>query len=552
VIGRRELAGGAIIVALLAALFHGPAINGGFVYDDHWTIVQNPHLRAPQNLARLLSPEPARAGVPDAGRPTLVATEIIDHLLWGLSPRGWHVHSLAWHLAVCVLFFLALCALTGELMLALTGAAIFAVHPLVVEPVAAINYREDLLAAFFILAALAVIAAARRSGQGRGRARAAAFALLVVGGFAKETAIVAPVLLVLLEIVDPTSERRGRRLDLLVLVLAAAVPIAWRAWAMGGPALVSHTAEIPPAHRSLLFAVPQAAWSFVAGLGQLLVPWRFSADYPELQRLALGWLALALIAVGAALAWRARGRRPWLALGVLGGIAGYLPTFGFLPISNLRADRYLYLAALPLSLAVASVLVPGLNRVAWLRGHSLGLPRAWLLIGLVVLGLGLRTRQQARVWRDDLTLWSHATRVAPGASRAWTALAEARLRRGHLPGARAAVERGLSLADDPHARELLGIVLMEEGDLAGAHRALQQALDGAEPHHRAEWLNNLGVCELKLGRPEAALARFEEARKLAPSYEAAWLNSARALQQKGDVEGARQLLRGRARGPEGP
>jgi hypothetical protein len=104
--------------------------------------------------------------VPDAGRPTLLATEIVDHLLWGEAPWGYHLQSLAWHLGVSLLFFSGLAALTGELPLALTAAALFAVHPLGVEAVAAINYREDLLSAFFLLAALCAIGAARQWGKG--------------------------------------------------------------------------------------------------------------------------------------------------------------------------------------------------------------------------------------------------------------------------------------------------------------------------------------------------------------------------------------------------
>jgi Tfp pilus assembly protein PilF len=93
---------------------------------------------------------------------------------------------------------------------------------------------------------------------------------------------------------------------------------------------------------------------------------------------------------------------------------------------------------------------------------------------------------------------------------------------------------------------------MEEGELAGAHRALERALAGAESHHRPEWLNNLGVCELRLGQRDAALARFQEARRLAPLYQQAWLNAARTLQEKGDAEGARRLLQNRPDGPQGP
>jgi hypothetical protein len=536
--GRRELAGGALILALLVALAHGPALGGGFVYDDHWTIVDNAFVREPGNLTRLLSPGPAQAAVPDAGRPALLATEIADHALWGLSPRGWHLQNLVWHLAVALLFFAGAATLTGSLAVSLLAAGLFAVHPLNVEAVAAINYREDLLAAFFTLAALVVIGAHRSApgrGRGRGRARAAAFALAAAGGFAKESAVMAPILLVVVDLWTPPDERRARRIDQLVLAGAALVPVLWRAWVMGGLALVSHTAEIPVENASLSRAVPQAAWSFLCGLGQLLVPWRFSADYAGLPGgtagLVLGWSTAGLLLATGVLAWRSGARHRWMALGYLGALAAYLPTFGVVAISNLRADRYFYLASLPLCLLLAVALVAAAERAAWLRGRPvLGLPRPWLVAAVLLAALGARARVQARVWRDDLTLWTHATRVEPGASRAWTALAEARLRRGSLPGARAAVETSLALADDPHARELFGIVLMEAGELERAHLELERALAAAEPHHRPEWLNNLGLCELRLGRLDEALARFDEVRRLAPGYQPARLNAARALE----------------------
>lgn len=553
---RRELAGAAALLALAVALAHGPALDGGFVYDDHWTIVENDFLRSPGNLGALLTAGPARAGVPDAGRPLLLATELLDQALWGAQPRGWHLQNLLWHLAVVLLFFGGLAALSGSGGIAFTAAALVAVHPLNVEAVAAINYREDLLVAFFVLAALLVLGAARRKGQGRGRARGAAFVLLALGGFAKESAAVAPILLVLLDVSGPPppedDERRARRLDQLVLVAAALGPIAWRAWVMGGAGVVSHTAEIPPEHRLPWLAVPQASWSFLCGLGQWLFPWRLAADYSTLPTLPapgrvllLGGSTAALLAAVAVLAWRARHGRRWVvAVGVMGALVAYLPTWGLVPISNLRADRYFYLASLPLALAMASALAA----VPWLRGHVGGLPRAAVALAVVLVVLSLRSRVAARAWRDDLSLWTQATRVEPGASRAWNALGEARLRRGQVAGARAAVETSLALADDPHARELLGIVLMEAGDLPGARRELARALEGAEPHHRAEWLNNLGHCELELGLVDEALARFAEARRLAPGYDRPWLNAARALDRKGDHEGARRL---RERAPSG-
>src|SRR5207247_2202123 len=152
--------------------------------------------------------------------------------------------------------------------------------------------------------------------------------------------------------------------------------------------------------------------------------------------------ALAAIVLGALTAWRVRRTHRWLALGLLGGLAAYLPTFGLIPLTNLRADRYFYLPSLPLSLALAALLLALVARVPLVRdGLAFDLPRPWLAVAAVLMVLGVRSLHQGRIWRDDLALWSHATRVAGDSSRAWNNLAEAHLRRGDLRGAHAAVER---------------------------------------------------------------------------------------------------------------
>jgi tetratricopeptide (TPR) repeat protein len=549
-----ELVGGAAILVLLVAAFHGPSLGGGFVYDDHWTVEQNAFLRAPGvNLPKLLGPGPARAGVPDAGRPVMVATEMLDFALWRLEPRGYHLQNLVWHAGVGVLFFLGAAAFTGSFPVALAAAALFAVHPVHVEAVAAVNYREDLLAAFFVLAALLVLGAARRRGGRRGAARAAACTLLLVGALAKESAMMAPVLLVVLELsgaaVVDRAQRRDRVRDVLAMMATVLAVACWRTWVMGAAGTVSQAAEIPAAHRAWLHSVPEAARSLLLGTAGLLLPVRqLAAEYDELPATALaGWLrwgSLVLVAVAATVAWRARRNHPLAAVGVLGACAAYLPTFGLLPITNLRADRYLYLPSLPILLATAAFLVPRLERLPWLRGRPwFEVPRAWVVLAALVAVLGLRTRAQGRVWRDDVSLWTHATQAAPRSPRAWNALGEARLRLGQPADALAAVHRSLALVDDPHGRELLGIVLLEQGDLAGAHDALERALAGIPQPHRAELLNNLGACELEQGSVDSALRRFAEARRLAPRYDRPWLNAARALRRTGRLDDALALLR---------
>jgi Flp pilus assembly protein TadD len=533
------LAGGALILTLLVALFHGPSVAGGFVYDDHWTIEENPFLRAPGGVGQLLGRELARAGVPDAGRPTLLATELVDRALWGHDPRGWHLQSLLWHLAVVVLLFAATLRLTGRFAVALATAALFAVHPLGVEAVAAINYREDLLAAFFTLAALCLAG-------GGWAALALATLAAAIGTLAKESAAMAPVLLVVLAVCG----QRVRARAVVALATGAGAATLWRTWAMGAPGVVSLTAEIPPEHRAWAHAVPAGALAFVQGVWHLFVPLGLSPEYDGAGARWLGWAALVLVAAGVAAALRVRRRWPWVALGFLAAVVAYLPTMGWVPISNLRADRYLYLPLAGLMLALAAVAVPLLERIP---GTFFEVPRGWVVMAAAVAALGLGTLRQGRIWRNDLALWARGTKVAPRSPRAWNALGEALLRAGATGRALEAVQRSLALAEDPQTRELLGLIQLERGDLATACHTLATALAATPEVHRPELLNDLGLCELQRDRLAEALAHFREAQRLAPGYYHPWVNAGRALEKMGRRDEAQAAYqRARALGGQDP
>jgi tetratricopeptide (TPR) repeat protein len=544
----------ALLLVLLVALFHGPSLKHGFVYDDAWTVLANPFLRDARNLASLLGAGPSRAGVPDAGRPTLLATELLDHALWGLSPGGFHLQNLLWHALVTLLLFFGLRRLTGTFLVPLTASAIFAVHPLNVEAVAAINYREDLLAAAFVLLALLAIAAARDARAGRALAlRAGGILALLIGLLAKENASVAPLWLAAIDLYrEPGPARpilRRHLRDYLSLTVTAATVFAWRWWVIGAPASVSRSVELSEHH--LWSAVPAAARAFLAGVCQLVMPLGLSPEYADPARGAAGVLwcagAVVLLGAGVALAIRLRGRAPWIGLGIIAGVIAYLPNFGLVPLTNLRADRYFYLPSLGLCLAAAAIVVGGLERVRRVREATfMDLPGSWLAVALLVFVLGMRSLHQGRIWASDLTLWRHATAIAPSASRAWLNLASAELHAGQTVEALRDVDRSLALEDDVHARELRALVLLAQGDPLAASAELSRlvAAPALSDAYRAQLLNNLGFVEQRLHRSQQAIERFRQAEALAPRFELPALNRARVLAELQQVAEAESVLRG--------
>ena len=93
----------------------------------------------------------------------------LDHVLWGMDPRGYHLTSLVFHAATAVAFYALACRLleralpreTPRLDITLGAAAsalLFAVHPLRVESVAWVTERRDVVSGlFFVLTLLAYL-----------------------------------------------------------------------------------------------------------------------------------------------------------------------------------------------------------------------------------------------------------------------------------------------------------------------------------------------------------------------------------------------------------
>src|SRR2546423_1798319 len=78
----------------------------------------------------------------------------LDHQLFGLDPRGYHLANLLLHCASTVLLFFVLRRMTGALWRSALVAALFAVHPLRVESVAWVAERKDVLSTLFWMVTL--------------------------------------------------------------------------------------------------------------------------------------------------------------------------------------------------------------------------------------------------------------------------------------------------------------------------------------------------------------------------------------------------------------
>jgi protein O-mannosyl-transferase len=455
-----------LLPALVGALAFAPVVGFGFVYDDHWTVEGNRDLDRPLPVllrAALLLRDEAR-DIADSTRPSMIASLHVDRSLFGSEPSGYHLHSLALYAGTCALAALFLLMLSRRPRVALIGGMVFALAPVHAEVVSAINYREDLIAAVGVLAALAWLCAPRVRPDSLDGAVWAATAW-AIGLLGKESAVsLAPMLLALILVKrDALSWLRARRVTLIALGVTLGI---WGGWRLAVRLKGLDDVPVAPPRAALELVTATARYEVDAAL-RSLVPIVWSPEYAHEGKASALWLLPLLGLVGTALLLA---RRPALRLpatGILLGLLAPLATSPLVGPINERADRYLFLGVLGGALVWGFVLDRLMRRIS-----RVGRP---LLLSALGLPLCLLAQTAARPWTNDFSLWSEATRRAPTATRAWVGLSQAQRRKGDLDAADASIDRALAL--DPQskiARVTRVYNLITRGELDTARRELEQ------------------------------------------------------------------------------
>jgi hypothetical protein len=442
------------LTSTLTLVSFGSALGAGFVYDDEWTIVHNARLDEPLGTLLLASWKGEAKGlrIPDATRPAMVASTWIDRRLFGLRPKGYHAHSLALHALVSALAAFSVFALTGRRRLALLAAVFFSTAPIHTEVVAAVNNREDAIAALGVLGSLTLLFWPRPFGRSacgqdasvtapRWRAALATClpgALWLVGVCAKESAIA----LVPIAAAAWVFHRRRRAFvaehEPMLLALLS-VGIIWGSWRVG---LHFGSDDIPTVHamgmaERLARTARYEAWAAASEI----VPLWPAPEHARLGPASVGWfVVVACLAFLALLLSRRRATRV-PALGLVVALVAPLASSPVVGPINEYADRYLYLGALGGALIWSWALDRAAAAVIRRTGRRALVPLA-VVVGGTCAALSARA---TGVWHDEMSLWTEAMRVAPESPRAWAGLSHAMRLAGRVDDALELSKRALEI-----------------------------------------------------------------------------------------------------------
>ena len=471
-----------VLIAALAVAAFGLSVAGSFHFDDY-SLFRNPAVVSPDGWRDLFRPEQTR--------PLTYLTFWLNYRAGGEDPAGYHLVNLALHVGAALLL-LRVARRAVPPNAAIIAAAVFAVHPILTEPVAYIFARGTLLMTVFCLLSLDAWLRDRRW---------IAVAWFAAAVFAKEECAAFPVFLLLL---DLSCARRLRGIGPIAamgaLALAAGLRVIWALNVTPGSQAGAGAGITPAGYLAVQGPV------MLRYFRQLLLPWNFSVDpqigpFPAWAEIA-AWAAIAAAVIVAARRFRETQAGFWL----IAAIVLLLPSSSIFPAADLAADRRMYLPFAMLAVGAGLLL----ERFRW----------QWLAILLAVLcAISMR---YSEIWRTEKSLWEEAVRLAPSKVRPRIQLARA-------------VEPGRALQllteaekhspGDPAIESEKGRVYLSTGmaveALGSFGRAL--ALDPGNP----EAIQNRGVALYALGQKMAAQQDFELALERDPCLFEARLNLTR-------------------------
>jgi len=533
-----------VLAVVTVVAFRGVRNNDFLTYDDGVYVVENPHVQQGVTMQSIAWAFTTFHG--SNWHPLTWISHMVDWKLYGKNPAGHHVTNVGFHAANAILLFLLLLYMTGYLGRAAMVAFLFAVHPAHVESVAWLAERKDVLCAFFWFATLlAYTWYVRKPSWKRFTFVVCGFACALMS---KPMAVTLPFTLLLLDYwplrrITFTKESRASwfpslwklcigKWPLFIMAVLSSV-ITFIAQRYGGS--VIELQAFPLWARFCNAVICYCRYIRIAFWPHPLTAYYYIHIVPS----AVVLSALALILV-TAVCWRFREKRPYCLFGWLWFLGTLAPVIGIVQVGlQAMAERYTYIPYIGLFIAVV-----------WLAGDAVAnSPKirvgTQLLAFAVIAACVVKTNAQVKVWKNTVTLFTHALEVDPRGELPNSSLGVQYLRQGKIAEAQTYFERALVYNPfGPMTLSYSAYCLMQTHDRRNiqiAGQRIEQALRITPDDSFT--LANMALWSVFMGRPKDEETYSRKALAMDPDFVAARLYLADALQAQGKFDEAAQQCR---------
>jgi len=537
----------AILVATIVLVYHR-MWHASFIWDDNEHLVQNPCIVGPLGFKDIWTSSRAFY------YPLVLTSFWVLYKLVGLNPLPFHLLNVFIHAASAVLLWRVLRKLGARA--AWLGAALWALHPVMVQSVAWITELKNTQSCFFyLLSILFFLKTDNEKPRQRHVYLGLSLLFFAMSITSKSATAMLPAVLVLCLWWQRRSGFRWRDLTVIFpFLLISAVASGWTVWeqrfhsgALGVEFSQTWPERLIIAGRDIWFYLSKLFWpnSLVFIYPRWNVdPTKLASFLPLLA--ALGGLLL--------LWWKRNGPLRPVFLAAAYFVLSLFPVLSFFNVYFFRysfvSDHFQYLAAMgPLALIASGIAVGA----AFLKKNSSELQTAIGAALLVILTT--LTWRQTRNYADAKSLYRATIEKNPNCWLAYNNLGAISFQEQRWDEAISCYEKARAIEpypipetlhnlgnsffakndfaqaigvyqaalrarpDDIKARNNLAISLIATGNINQAIEQFAEALrfDSNDPDTHY----NLGLLFIQLGRPEEALAHLTEAVRLKPDYEKA-------------------------------
>jgi len=554
----------ALLLFVFVFIAYTRVFRAGFIWDDESHLTRNPCVIGPLGLKEIWTTAQA------VYYPLVLTTFWALHKFVGLNPLPYHTLNVVLHAVSAILLWRVLRLL--EVRGAWLGAALWALHPVLVQSVAWVTELKNTQSCVFYLLSIlfflkwqnrkrAVFRSPQRQGADDRPSLVFALSLIffLLATLSKPSVVMLPFVLALCIWWMRGKIRWRDTVALAPFALISVVASAWTIWEQRFHARAVGPDWVQTFPERLVIA-GKAVWFY---LGKLVWPHPLIFIYPRWNvdsSAIVAYLPLLAVTAGLVALWFIQakwGRAMFSAVAYY--VISLFPVLGFFSVYFFRysfvSDHFQYLASMgPLALAgagIATLLGRFYETPAEFVSHPdamsrsgaiIGSPRQRLILvggicGIVLISLGFLTWRQTAQYHDLSVLYTKTLQKNPGCWMAHYNLGIVLSEQGEADQAIDHYQQAVALRSDyAEAHYNLGRLLAEHGRLSDAivHYERAEAINPAD----AEVQNNLGVTLFGIGRIDDAVAHYHKALDIRPQYAEASCNLANALIAKDDLDGA--------------